>query len=268
METDGIGDILLGTTTIAGLRRDHPNEEILYCVKAHISQWVKIFTDATKVVDKFNSKEIHTLYKPYSTYGKEVSTRSEKPRYSYYADHCKTTPAMPNYKISETALSWSEQYKDGILLAPFSHHGSRVWSLVNWLHLEDLLSKLNYKVYILDGPGNGARSRSFKGIRFWGQSPDNVAALIKKSKLLIGNDSAMAHLTGCLGCKGLVLCGPVDGKKIFGFYPGITTVNGPLPCNACYWRDRYYHQSPCNQFCANLNAITPFQVVEKVKELL
>lgn len=266
MDTKGIGDCILGTTTVAGLRKQYPDAHITYVVERKNVDWVRLFKEANEVASKATG-DFDNVYGPYSSYGHEVKSKSAKPRWVYYADVCKTEAALPTWEVPEADLKWAEEFKDRVILVPYAAWSNRSWPIQHWMALEEALNNAGHKTLVLDSPGDGKRTIMFRSFRFWGQPARKVAALILKSKLVVGNDSGMVHFAGALGQKAIAVCGPVKGKKIFGFWPTVRTLQGDLPCDGCYWQGHYYTRT-CRTSCVDLGTITPRRVMQVANELL
>lgn len=266
MNTKGIGDCLLGLTSVAGLRRQYPEAHITYVVEKKNVSWCKWFKEATETTDKA-SGTFDKSYFPYSSYGHEIKSKCEKPRWVYYADVCHTEAVLPTWELPEAELKWAEPFKDRVILAPYAAWQNRSWPIQHWMALEQSLTDAGHTPLVLDSQGDGKRTIMFKCNRFWGQPAAKVAALVAQSKMVIGNDSGMPHLAGALGKKAIAICGSVIGQKIFGFWKSVKTLQGALNCSGCYWQGRYYTRS-CQTICANLGTVTPQQVMDLVEPKL
>jgi ADP-heptose:LPS heptosyltransferase len=100
-----------------------------------------------------------------------------------------------------------------------------------------------------------------------------TAALIERSMLYIGNDSAPLHIAGAVGTPAVGIFGPSDWVE---FAP--TSAKGPTPrvvhsnlaCSPCFrfvGNDPLWRVNTCHSF-ACLNAITPEAVLATATELL
>jgi hypothetical protein len=261
LDADGVGDAILALTCVAGLKQAHPRAHVTFHVRGHIIPWVNLFADPDLVTDQVRPWE--RVFYPYSSYGWELSERSARPRWEYYADTCGVTPVLPTPR----PLSPAADFPGHILLFPFAQWDNRNWPLTHWHRLEEILLAHGHKVLILDRAGDGARLNGFRSFRMWGQAAERVAGLLQASRLVIGNDSGMVHLAGALGRKAIALCGPSRGDSIFGLYGGVTSLQGLLHCGPCYWRGPLY-TPVCYHHCANLDTITPERVLKEVQRVL
>lgn len=67
-----------------------------------------------------------------------------------------------------------------------------------------------------------------------GLSIDRVAALLAKSRLLIGNDSALAHIASALDVPVAVIWGYTDFNRVAPFNSKGLLIRIDYPCNPCY----------------------------------
>jgi lipopolysaccharide heptosyltransferase II len=76
-------------------------------------------------------------------------------------------------------------------------------------------------------------------------SLEETAALLKKMRILVANDSGIVHLAAALGVKTISIFGPVD-EKVYGPYYGDATpcavITAAVPCRPCYARFKFV---PC-----------------------
>lgn len=259
MESEGIGDAILCSAVASGMKKLHPNSKIYYRVQPHLAPWFAMYKDVDMIYQEIDGV---TEYLPYSIYGKEIEEKGRDLRVNYYASVCDNVkPVKPTWVVPEDQIKWAEEWKDHIILCPFSYWGNRNYPVQYWKTLENLLFQKGEKVLILDSPGDGERTLIFDSFRFWGIEVAQVAALIKVAKCVIANDSGMAHLAGALNTKAIALCGPSEGTSIFGFWNSVKPINGKLHCNACYWHGEYYYDS-CVHFCINLASILPQELIQ------
>ena len=92
-----------------------------------------------------------------------------------------------------------------------------------------------------------------------------VAALLKKSKFLIANDSGLVHLADALDVPVVAIFGPVD-PKVYAPQSAqnrvLAVVNEGPVCRPCYQRFKY--QSACTGLEC-LNELTPEKVYQKIE---
>lgn len=199
-------------------------------------------------------------YKPHETY----TQQNEERRYSraeYYARACDTTPVLPRVKpLPVEAIEWASQYGDElVLLSPFcSQWKNRDYPLALWLKLEQRLIDEGYRVVIIDSDAD--RVKEFASVKVIGETPVRVAALMNRG-VVIGNDSGMVHIAGLLGCRGIALCGAVNGSSLFGLYDKVKWIDGHLPCSGCRWQKGLGFLEACNDGCFSLGTITADEIL-------
>lgn len=95
-----------------------------------------------------------------------------------------------------------------------------------------------------------------------------LAAIISKSDLFIGNDGGPLHIAASLGKKTISFFGPVD-PKVYGPYPPDErrhiVLRRTLECSPCY---RKFRLNPCQRNKECLERINVDEVIEKIDRLL
>lgn len=91
-----------------------------------------------------------------------------------------------------------------------------------------------------------------------------VAALLQRSRLLIGNDSGIAHLAAACGTPVAALFGPQDPRRFrpWGDPARVVALHHPVPCFPCDQRRCVRPELPC------VNLITIAEVEEAARALL
>lgn len=272
---NGIGDHILGLTCCVGLKNKYPDRPVIFCCKPWCLPWIRLF-DGYDYATSVQLNGVRTFY-PYETYAAQNNERLARgQRVDYYAESCdQVKPVLPSVRpLSAHITSWAEQYRNHVVLVPFSTSKNRTWLLSHWLMLETLLNDLRIPTVVVDGgePGKTAtepttrRADVFRQAKLVNQRPAEIAALMQVSTCVIANDSGMAHLGGVLGVPTIALNGPILGEKVFGIYPSVRSLNGPMVCSGCHWHGPHW-RAPCDTLCASLQAIEPQTVVEAVLTL-
>jgi ADP-heptose:LPS heptosyltransferase len=95
---------------------------------------------------------------------------------------------------------------------------------------------------------------------------EETAVLLKKCRLLIGNDSGPLHLGVAVGIPTLGLFGPTAPIQFYPYHPPLHTfIYKALPCSPCYkFGGRLWQQIPrCSRaYC--MEAISPEEVIQEV----
>lgn len=97
-------------------------------------------------------------------------------------------------------------------------------------------------------------------------SLEETAALLLKTKVLLGNDGGLIHLANALGVPTVSLFGPVD-EKVYGPYGGPARkamVTEAVFCRPCY---RRFHFPECRHSRQCLDQLSVKKVVEVVHEM-
>lgn len=142
-------------------------------------------------------------------------------------------------------------------------------------HFSSLISKLilhlNARIFFAGGkedqPLSSTLCDQFKSsVDLCGKTNlHQLAALMKSSHLVIGNESGPLHLATALDCKAILLYGPVS-QKMYGPYSETNNqiaVYHHTPCRPCY---QNYRSPLCeNRIC--LNELSPVKVFEVANKL-
>jgi predicted O-methyltransferase YrrM len=253
---DGLGDHLLGLTAAAGLKRDHPDKEIVYSVRHRgLACWLTHFGGHDTLV--YGALDCPT-FRPHDTYAAQIDGRTWRGRWRYYAEACGTTAVLP--PVRPQPLS---PHAGAVLLCPGTakpEYGDRRWPPASWLELERLLREAGVPTVVIDD--DPLRVAGFASPKLLRGTPAEVIAAVHGAACLVGNDSGMAHLAGMLSTPTVALCGVIEGGKIFGLYPTVRPIDGPLGCTGCHWRGETRKRAGCGPAgCASLNLIAPGEVL-------
>lgn len=256
VSADGIGDHLLGLTASEGLRKT--GRKVVYVAKPSAAPWVALFGGW----DYLTCDEIPGIPKfvPHDTYKRQMADKTKRPRWEYYAEVCGAESYLP--ALRKPLPPPPAHLQGRVLLSPFSSYRDREWPLTHWFDLERLLLTAGHSVAILDGPGG--RSKLFISEKLCGEPAALVASAIGSAACLIGNDSGMVHLAGLLGAPAIALCGLIRGENLYGIYPNVMVINGPLSCTGCHWRGEVRAAAGCTNTCFSLAAIRPEDVMALV----
>lgn len=259
---DGIGDHLLGLSIATAWKQANPDKYLLFIAKPNIIPWLKLFEGYDHLAIQADPAfpKIH-----------DVASRGGL---HYIETHDQSPRSQPLLKpLSQSDMEWAESYRGSILLAPgvgYRRPGSPSWAANNrqwlpshWLTLERLLRDQNHQVIAIDSDAERVRLFSEKLVHL---SPSRVAALMKVASLVISNESGMAHFAGTIQVPCLVLSGPLDARKIHGFWKTSRVLQGPLACSGCRYHGIHYRPH-CDTLCASLQSIQPEEVAKAVQEM-
>ncbi|MGD0948809.1 MAG: glycosyltransferase family 9 protein [Candidatus Binatia bacterium] len=110
----------------------------------------------------------------------------------------------------------------------------------NWLGFAALVRwwqrRARSPVVLLRGPAEAERSASTDcgaDVVLEGLTLPQVATLLRRARLYVGNDSGISHLAGAVGVAGLALFGPTDPSVWAPRGPHLQTLHAPEPCRQC-----------------------------------
>lgn len=278
----GIGDALLGLCAVAGFKRAHPDNYVVYRVHENAILYCGMFDGAAdhlalhvwdKVVNDFPPETDARDLQINLGYQQELTGRAQITRIERYCRNLGyVTPVMPTLRdpdaIRKEARTWTER----IVLSPFGAALDRTYPLRGWLTIERELIKAGYNCVVLGtrfspkchGMEFPNRTDLFQSQVVTDPPPKMLAGMILTSKLVIGNDSAAVHIAGMLGRPAIALCGWSVGDKIFSFYPTVRSLQGVLACNGCWTKGPDFDHVRCMLSCDNLASIDPMRVVREV----
>ena len=147
---------------------------------------------------------------------------------------------------------------------------SKLWPPERFALVADALAKRHaMQPLILTGPGEGRISREIA--RRLESSPiafpegaitfGHLKAMVRRSALMICNDTGPRHLGIAYGLPVVTIMGPTDPAVTASDYPKTVILRQPLPCSPCYLR-----VCPTDHRCMEL--ITPDMVLEAADDLL
>lgn len=153
----------------------------------------------------------------------------------------------PPHNITEDELSAAPAYD--VLLLTRSNQREREWT--HWDELEAMLQ--------------GEGLTTFRPSTTWRPT----AAMMLRTKLVIGNDSAPAHLSGTLDVPTIALLGPTT-PSVFAHLQSVhclQTEKRELMCSGC-WYSVGFEPQVCRHECASLAKLPASKVFVKAKGLL
>jgi len=188
------------------------------------------------------------------------------------------------YKITINASDNDEVFAkniinnhDYIIIFPGARVEKRKWDINNFIKIADYINKkYKYKIIVIGGPSDTELGKKIKE-KLKDQVFDmtkktnliQLFALMKKSKLFIGNDSSGMHFASAAGIPIIeISCHPLGGKKNhpnspvrFGPYKTRNIVLQPLPDNI----NKDFCKEETSRF---INTIKPGQVIEAIDKIL
>jgi len=253
----GIGDLIDVCHIARALEIENPGVIVKVHSKTEKSGFVKLFgkhgqLTAGGIVHRLPPNPWHAL---------DFDRRAKgNGRIENWALHCGATkPVLAEAIIGREADAWATEFLDGlpeprVVLSPVSTCPTRSWPMERYEALGRLLEKEGFGVVVMDDP-DGVTTFESPFRRLFGVGAEREAAAIKRCSLLVGNDSGMAHLSASLQVPTLVLCGPTDGKSVFGWYDSARWIDGKLPCAGCYFFRENGWREECQHGCLALRAV-------------
>jgi heptosyltransferase-2 len=121
----------------------------------------------------------------------------------------------------------------------------KCWSPEKFAKIIDVLMH-DYDVILIEGPHD--RIQNEKILSFCGRTPailrnttvKQTVAVLKRCRLLISNDSGVAHLAGAVKTPVVVIFGPTDPKRVSPWRGRCGIVRKELECSPCF----YYSPRP------------------------
>lgn len=124
-----------------------------------------------------------------------------------------------------------------LALAPTANWDGKIWPASSFVALGRLLRQQGFVPVLFYGPGEDERSRAFPVLSeiegaedVGGDRPiGEVAALLKRCALFVGNDSGLMHLAAAAGVPTLGLFGPSRASEYAPSGPRVAHVVAPGP---------------------------------------
>lgn len=200
----------------------------------------------------------------------EVADRGARPRLSYIQERLAlSTPLVrPALRLDPEDESWAEETVHQlalpvVLLFPQSAWKIREWPANYWVDLAWKLKRKGYAVLVMY-QGDDLRFKNTP-LYYWNTPIPRIAALMKKTALVIGNDSFAAHLAGTVGVPTLALMGPTK-KSVFAHIPNVACMTSEMECTGCHFQQPF--RAACDQGCMSLYRVFPDAVVESALGLM
>jgi hypothetical protein len=274
MSAGGLGDALLTMLAVRGLADDHPGQAITYRVHPHAIPFIELFDSGAVAAteheyDNIRPELLRPSHGPLNRqvnldYEQEAPTKAAVPRYERFRRNVGASACrIPTLRDPERIRAIGERWAGAVVLAPFSNGPDREYHLQGWRSLVKELQARGYRVIVTDLKPE--KCDLFPGIEaVAGRSAEEVAGLLSRAAVVIGNDSGITHLGGVLGVPTIALCGQTDGTAIFGLYPAVRILTGHLACNGCWWMPANGWHQDCHKSCPSLQTILPREIADAV----
>ena len=259
----GIGDIIMMTPGLKGLRCKYPDREIHFAIPKSFHALLAHNPDVTlkdinsDVLHQEDYFALHNLTEcPASRVESATLPNAKLNRIDIFSAAMGISKKLqdrvgrkPVYVVTEEERAWAESFfterglmpEQCIAVQPYAAD-----SYKDYPHMEALATRLTEKQTVL--LFHNAPLQGFDHPRIL--KVDNCSlrqsiALLSLCRMLIAVDSAFVHIAAVLDKKTIALFGPTDGAVFTKHYPDCVVVNGyaEAKCSAC-WRNQ-------NILCAN-----------------
>jgi len=183
----------------------------------------------------------------------------------------KETPVRPRITPDAMGRELGRKAAGDVLIFPHGVWTPRVWPKNYFTELGLMLVREGYKVRFVMKDRDYAFFMPFHCIV--GKSWSFIASAIQASKLVIGNDSGPAHLSGTIGTRTIAIHGPTQGARIYGHIPEVQSFEAKtLPCAGCHclptFKGAPAWRASCEQGCHQLYRTFPEDVFEAAVKIL
>lgn len=252
----GIGDIIMSCWISEGSKGSET--ELIHAVHGKNNrQILKMFQQAI-TFDKTNAINVAEAYQT------DLEIGDSFPRIETRRKVLGITAPIkrPTPYIGSKSQRWADAVSNGrtILLYPQTHWKCREWPTAYWIDLAWALKARGFQPITM----LAYRDERYKKTpqSFVGKSWQHNAALMNRSQLVVGNDSAGAHLAGTLDVPCLALVGPTT-EFAFSHCPSVRLVKGGMDCQGCNFKMR----PACKWGCSSLFTITVERVLKEIDGL-
>lgn len=228
----GIGDGLQGLGATYGLKLQLVNTPIYYYVSPTAMPFVSMFHGYDYLGVCPYSNRMSTGHTHVRQMNAGYKNASELPgRWERYAYNVGSWWGWVKPPLCEPdMIKEFSTVKNLVILCPIATSEMRTWPIEHWLELERLLNARGMKTAVLHNVMTKDTLKFRQSLMMLGCNPLKIAGHMLASKLVISNDSGMAHLAGMLDVP-LVVVGNIDWidiDTIYGCYPKYVGVKGPI----------------------------------------
>lgn len=262
----GIGDVICTLYAIKGLASKYPEQRINLFIRQHFA-WALLAEIPQMKVHRYTDHK--TINNPIYLYDVDddplkIIKHTNSPK-KLFASKLNVEPIKPELKRS--VIYPNPIFENYIVLAPFATRLNRTWELANWKTIAQEFHHLGYRVIVLAGPFEEKRCKEIGVDYYLGASAAWTANVCLGAKLIIGNDSGIAHLGGWLGTKTLVLMSQLLPEQFY----DLTDNQFIIPqekCTSCRFLPEHGYERACDTRCWVLQTIQPKEVLGRSLDLL
>lgn len=244
-----------------------------------LSPGIKIFCDDRNYSQKRlvslakKSPGSHPIYIPFGT------------KESYVSINSKILGVIPKYPFN---LKEKEEYREEAekfsktpyaIIHPTSRYRTRQWDIKKFISISKRISNDGIKTVFVLGAGEEEHLKIIKTeledyikkgkiCILYGESLLKVISYVKRARLFLGNDSAIAHIAGISGVKTFVIYGYTRYYHTAPY--GAEIIRLELPCSPCYnfAKGEKIITKKCRYNILCLSGITENMVWEPIKNFL
>jgi hypothetical protein len=194
-------------------------------------------------------------------YETAVKTNSPLTYLEWIAFHLGVTakPKRPRLDMAPMDREMGRRDSADVLIFPFSFSPVRTWPKSYFVELGLLLRQAGFSVKVVMEQRDYAFFMPFHCIV--GQSWNYIAAAIQSARLVIGNDSGPAHLSGTIGTPTIAIQGATT-ERIFVHIPEVVSYRKKaLGCAGCHCLPPNFRAS-CDSGCLELYRTFPEEVAQ------
>ena len=246
-QNNGIGDVIIGCWII---KSAEAIGEFIRINPRNLSKIPKILSIGEKHLtfeeaeDWTKTSEIGLFYE----YG-QIAAGNFRTRFQLWCESLGLTglkPVRPHYQETSENTTWANNEwcnntiapdcKKRVLVFPDCAWGIRTWPRAYFIDLIAALKEKGYAVTAM--AGQKYNIDYINCFHMWGLPLDKVAAMINSADLIIGNDTGPTHLSGTINKTTVAICGPTDGKLVFGHDENVLPVflnEQKIKCKRCHF---------------------------------
>jgi len=170
-----------------------------------------------------------------------------------------TPPIRPRLELIPMEREMGRNDSADVIIFPYSHSPARTWPKNYFVELGLLLRRHGFSVKVATEQRDYAFFMPFHCIV--GKSWNYIAGAMQSARLIIGNDSGPAHLSGTIGVPTIAVQGATT-ERIYAHIPEVICYRKKaFPCAGCHCLPPDYRAS-CEVGCLELYRTAPEEVLE------
>lgn len=186
------------------------------------------------------------------------------------------TPVRPPYVEWSHDADWAEQQwrtvdpegvRQRILIFPEAAWGTRMWPRAYFIDVANELAARGYAVAAMAGSKPAVDQMPC----YWwgGYSVRQAAAMCRRARLVVANESGPAHLAAAVGTATVAICGPTEPAIVFAHEPNVRPIRIDaelMPCIGCHFSGRRGYRHACDSSgCQALMRFDPGTALERIE---